>query len=366
MLSTLQVRIVGVFSVWLQRLWIQFSSSSREMMIAHALFLAGVVVGAGVTQSAAAAAAASSAGAAIYAKLDTPTGSNNNKSTNIGINSTVGGDTSPVGVSSLRRNALSAASTPPATPLAVSDAGDHIPPTLATTAHGLLSSFNSSSNRSDKSLDFSDPKYIDVRTIVQRLQAKPLTGQVCAWAWDHASQLAQTKKAPPVSLLAALWPATESCVARCSLTAQDVVEIVDAWFMLLQRWPRHFVFAPQTLRLFSSITMPAAVKRMSDARIAQLARACCGIAQYRVDHSSMHLTLSTRDTSLSARDLMQPIFALLVAETAWRSVDPGRGVCAEQLRLVLETSSAWRWTVVVSLFIRVYLFRLFDDVLMMY
>lgn len=253
------------------------------------------------------------------------------------------GAQSPARVSSVPRLALSEVSTPPATPHFSSSVGDGSSTGGVDTPSGFLS-FNSSRGASsiDASISESDVLVVDFRAVVRRLQAKPLTGQVVAWAWERAAQLSQTKRAPPVSLLAALWPATESCASRC--TAQDVVDIVDAWVVLLQRWPRHFVMAPDTLRILSSFTIPAAVKRMSESRLLQLSRACCAIAQYRAEPSLTELRSGGQRSTANARDLMQPIFALVVAETAWRASDSVRYVSPTLLEVLLTSSRSWRWT----------------------
>jgi len=248
------------------------------------------------------------------------------------------GAQSPAGISSLRRGSLSEVSTPAATPVATSHSGDQLSPHQNAVSN---SSFNSSRGNSPFDLNPSDldTTIVDVKAVVCRLQAKPLTGQVVAWAWERAAALSLCKRAPPVSLLAALWPATESCAAHC--TAQDVVEIVDAWFVLLQRWPRHFKLPADTLGIMTSVTFPAAVKRMSNSRLQRFASACSGIAQHRIDPS---LGAIGAAKTPSARDLMQPIFALGVAEAAWRVVDPTRYIPPDILELLMTASKAWRWS----------------------
>jgi len=295
-----------------------------------------VSLGASVVTPSATAAAASTASAAMFSKLDfTPEPirpSNPTKPTNNN------GTQSPAGISSLRRGFISEVSTPAATPVASSHTGDDIFPQQNAVSN---SSFNSV--RSNSSFDLNpsdlDTQVVDVKAVVRRLQAKPLTGQVVAWAWERAAALSLSKRAPPVSLLAALWPATESSAARC--TSQDVVEILDAWLVLLQRWPRHFKLPADTLGKMTSVTFPAAVKRMSDSRLQQLARACSGIAQHRIDPSLSNIGATKTP---SARDLMQPIFALGVAEAAWRVVDPVRYVPPDVLELLITASKAWRWS----------------------
>jgi hypothetical protein len=294
-----------------------------------------VCLGAGSTTQSAAAAAASSAGCAVFAKLDfahEPTNPATSKPTN------KNGTQSPSGISSLRRGSISEVSTPAVTPGATSDAGDEISPRQPGVSYGSFNSF-----RSNSSFDLSpcdpDAPVVDVRAVVRRLQEKPLTGQVVAWAWERSAALSLSKRAPPVSLLAALWPATESCAACC--TAQDVVEILDAWLILLQRWPRHFQLPADTLGVMTSVTFPAAIKRMSDSRLKQFACASSKIAQHRTDHSLMNIGAAKQ---ASARDLMQPIFAIAVAEAAWRVVDPVGSISIDALNLLLVSSVAWRWS----------------------
>ncbi len=293
-------------------------------------FSAGAcVASSAVTQSVTAAATASS----LFVQLDftsTPTIPLLPPSTTKPTNTN--GTQSPAAIASLRRGSISEISTPGAT----SDAGDGEGRQAAST-----SSFNSF--RSNSSFDLSpcdpDAPVVDVRAVVRRLHAKPLTGQVISWAWANSAALSMSKRAPPVSLLAALWPATESCAARC--TAQDIVEIVDAWLVLLQRWPRHFKLPVETLSVMTSVTFPATIKRMSDDRLQQLARTCSEIAQHRTDPSLINVGAAKQQ---SARDLMQPVFALLVAEAAWRVVDPMRSIQFEVLKLLIVSSVAWRWS----------------------
>lgn len=248
------------------------------------------------------------------------------------------GPRSPSGVSSLRRGSISEISTPAVTPGATSDAGDEISPLQLDASNNYFNSFRSTGSF-DLSLRDPDAHVVDVKAVVTRLHAKPLTGQVVGWAWDQAAQLSRSKRAPPVSLLAALWPATESCAAR--FTAQDVVEIVDAWLILLQRWPRHFKLPAETLAQMTSVTFPAAIKRMSDSRLQQFARACSGIAQHRTDPSLINIGAAK---TASARDLMQPIFALALAEAAWRVIDPSCSISPDALTLMITSSVTWRWS----------------------
>jgi hypothetical protein len=180
----------------------------------------------------------------------------------------------------------------------------------------------------------------DVHVVVQRLHEEPLTGQVVAWGWDTAARLSATRRTPPVALLAALWPATSTVACRC--TAQDLVDIVESWLILTQRWPRHFRFAPEPLDVLIETAIPAAVKRMNEERLIRFVNACRDIALHRPDPSDVF-----GQRGRSARDLLQPVFSLLAAETAWRVADDCNSVSYATLRLVLSASAAWRWTPIV-------------------
>lgn len=179
---------------------------------------------------------------------------------------------------------------------------------------------------------------------MHRLKQAPLTGQVAAWAWSEAAALSRSRRAPPVALLAALWPATEAVALKC--TAQDVEEMLEAWIVLLQQWPRHFSLPPRILDTLTCTAFPAAVKRMQEVQLARTAVACRDIALHRSADAlfrSASGELGVEGTR-SARDLMQPLFALVAAELAWRTHDPSRGVTRATLRSVLRASEAWRWT----------------------
>lgn len=177
--------------------------------------------------------------------------------------------------------------------------------------------------------------------VVMRLQALPLTGQVVAWAWDLAAEMAQqSRKAPPVALLAALWPATAAVVDASA--PQDLVEIVQSWLILIRQWPKHFIMSTKVVEELTSISFPSAIKRMSEERLVNLVTACRDIALHRADPMEVQ---SFGGQELSARELMQPIFALSIAEIAWRAADPDRTVAQTTIRLFLSSSDAWRWKV---------------------
>lgn len=238
---------------------------------------------------------------------------------------------SPAGVASLRITAVSEQSTPSATPRDASDYGSS-----SSAGTPLVQSLNSSS--ASLASPRCDRSGTDIAFIVERLQLKPLTGQVVAWAWEWAARLSESRRAPPVSLLAHLWPATEECAAKC--TPEDIVDMAEAWAVLTHRWSRHFRFPPKAMTTLTLCTFPAAVKRMSEARLMRLATLCRDIANFRVDPV---LSLLGRKGP-SARDLMQPMFALVAAEVAWRLCEPKRGVSPETVAVVLTASAAWRWT----------------------
>lgn len=186
-----------------------------------------------------------------------------------------------------------------------------------------------------------DPSAITPINIVTRLQSLPLTGQVVAWAWNLAAEMAQnSRRAPPVALLAALWPATASVVDLCC--PQDLIEIVQSWLVLLQKWPKHFVISSQIVRELIDRAFPSNLKRMSEERIKLLAKAITDIAILILDPMD---TSVVRATNANARELVQPIFALILSEMTWRSLDPTVDISASSLTLCINSSNAWSWKI---------------------
>lgn len=90
-------------------------------------------------------------------------------------------------------------------------------------------------------------------------------------------------------------------------------------------------FAPHP----SPASTPAApaVKRMSEGQLAQLAQLSRDIALHRSD-ADMQVS-SPAQSGASARDLLQPFFALAAAEVVWRCHNPARYVSAETVSAVI-------------------------------
>lgn len=184
--------------------------------------------------------------------------------------------------------------------------------------------------------------YLDIPALVQRLKERPLTGQVVAWGWDTAAALSGVRRTMPAQLFSSLWPATEACVFK--LMPQDVLEVLESWLTLMQQCPRHFRLSKGVLEAMATYGIPCAVKRMEQAQLAQLACLARDIALHRSD-AAMQFS-GPGQAGSSARDLMQPIFALVAAETAWRCCNPARYVSAETVSTVITSAPAWSWRVV--------------------
>lgn len=239
-----------------------------------------------------------------------------------------------VSLDKLTTNALDA----PSSPTSLTRA---LPPDSEATTTAGVNTATPSPHSSSSELGGNGPKpKIDAEQIVERLQERDLTGQVVSWAWENAAMLSLTRKSPPVSLLAKLWPSTHEVVGRC--TAQDVLEIMESWMQLLQSWPRHFrLTASPVITDFTNIAVPAAIKRMNEERLAQLATLCRDIALHKTDPTISGASSSGK--AASPRDLMQPIYALTVAEVAIRLNNPVRYVSPATISIVLNASAAWRW-----------------------
>jgi hypothetical protein len=184
---------------------------------------------------------------------------------------------------------------------------------------------------------------VDIPFLVQRLKQRPISSQVAAWGWDAAARVAAVRRTLPAQLSSALWPATEACM--CRMMPQDVLEILESWLALMQQCPRHFRLSQGALEGMAAFALPAAVKRMGERQLAQLAQAARDIALHRSDADLMHVSGSTRQGA-SARDLMQPFFALAAAEVAWRCNNPARYVSPETVSAIITAASAWSWRVV--------------------
>lgn len=182
---------------------------------------------------------------------------------------------------------------------------------------------------------------IDIPALIKRLNADCVTGQVAAWGWEVAVQLAASTRAAPLALVSSLWSATEASLPYC--TSEDLVDMAQAWLMLLRRWPRSFRLPCGTLERMTNIAFPSAIKRMTDARLGLLTRVVKDIATHRVDPALSSLTANRQS---SARDLVQPIFALIASEVAWRGAANMEELSMGTVELVLDASTAWRWSAV--------------------
>ena len=96
--------------------------------------------------------------------------------------------------------------------------------------------------------------------------------------------------------------------------------------------------------------VPAAVKRMDDAQLAQVAGLCRDMSLLRneADLSSSVIRRGTFGGASggSPRDLLQPVFGLVAAEAAWRVHNPARWVSPASLSAIVGAAKAWRWRVV--------------------
>ncbi|KAL4443255.1 hypothetical protein ABPG75_010992 [Micractinium tetrahymenae] len=184
---------------------------------------------------------------------------------------------------------------------------------------------------------------VDIPSLVERLKQRPLTGQVAAWAWARAAALSAVRRTMPAQLFSSLWPATEACA--CRMMPQDVLEMLESWLSLMQQCPRHFRLSRGVVQALTNYGLPAAVKRMGEDQLAQLAALARDIALHRSD-ADMQISGAAQPHGSSARDLMQPVFALVAAETAWRCSNPARYVSPETISTVVTAAPAWSWRVV--------------------
>lgn len=172
-----------------------------------------------------------------------------------------------------------------------------------------------------------------------------LSGQVVAYGWDQAVKISGMTRAAPARLLPALWHATEACALHAKYTGEDVIDCLRCWYILQQTWARQFCFSGSTMSTLTDAIFPCVIKRMSVERLEMLVEALRNIAQHRQDPA---LTVLGSSYGCSARDLMQPIYALVVVEVLWRCMqDDGRNR-NEMVKLVdniLSTSAVWRWKV---------------------
>lgn len=163
---------------------------------------------------------------------------------------------------------------------------------------------------------------------------------------------------------------------------QDVLEILESWLALMQQCPRHFRLSAGVLEGLATYALPAAgsggagwrlggqlqsacdrtlrqcqdtlsaahrpappahpprppaVKRMSEAQLAQLAGLARDIALHRSDADMQPNGLAR--SAASARDLVQPLFALAAAEAAWRCSSPLRYVSPETVSALVTAGA---------------------------
>jgi len=111
-----------------------------------------------------------------------------------------------------------------------------------------------------------------------------------------------------------MWRDIEDAVEW--LTPPDVLDIMEAWALLQERWPRQFWLSGRVVDRLATITLPPSVKTMTDGELARLAKACSRLATYIRDPLIRPLVGGD-----SSRDLVQPVFSLVVAEVAWRLSD---------------------------------------------
>ncbi|GAB4818693.1 hypothetical protein N2152v2_005739 [Parachlorella kessleri] len=145
----------------------------------------------------------------------------------------------------------------------------------------------------------------------------------------------------PTELFMALWAATEATAGR--FFPQDVLALLEAWLTLLQTCPRHFRLRVPVVESLAVYSIPPVVKRMTERQLGQFASLCCQVALHRCENG---YGLVSSGHGPSARDLMQPIFALVAAELAWRCANKMRYVSVETLGAVGRAATAWRWEVV--------------------
>ncbi|KAL4418889.1 hypothetical protein ABPG77_002632 [Micractinium sp. CCAP 211/92] len=122
----------------------------------------------------------------------------------------------------------------------------------------------------------------------------------------------------PAQLFSSLWPATEACSTR--MMPQDVIEMLESWLSLMQQCPRHFRLSRGVVQALTDYALPAAVKRMGEDQLAQLAGLARDIALHRGD-----------------ADMQRRPGA---------SSNPARYVSPETISAVVTAAPAWSWRVV--------------------
>ena len=221
--------------------------------------------------------------------------------------------------------------------------------------NSLSSTFNFVSSYADlgslgslnKASSYGNPD-ASVQSLVARLTegSGVLSGQVVAYGWDQAVKISGMTRAAPARLLPTLWHATEECARDAKYTGEDIIDCLHCWSILQQSWARQFCFSSSTMLTLTQTIFPCVIKRMSWERLEMLVDAVRCIAQYRQDPA---LTVLGSSCGCSPRDLMQPIFALVVVEVLWRCIQNedcrSRNEKIGLIDVVLSTSKVWRWKV---------------------
>lgn len=223
--------------------------------------------------------------------------------------------------------------------------------------NSLSSTFNFVSSYADlsnlvsvnKASSYGSPD-ASVQSLVARLTegSGVLSGQVVAYGWDQAVKISGMTRAAPARLLPTLWHATEECARDAKFTGEDVIDCLHCWSILQQSWTRQFCFSSSTMSTLTQTIFPCVIKRMSWERLEMLVNAVRSIAQYRQDPA---LSVLGSSCGCSPRDLMQPIFALVVVEVLWRCMQNEEDCRSRNEKIsglidvVLSTSKVWRWKV---------------------
>lgn len=145
-----------------------------------------------------------------------------------------------------------------------------------------------------------------------------------------------------------------------------MLEILESWLAITRQCSRHFRLATGTVHTMATLTLPAAIKRMGERQLARVACIARDLALHRNEADlsaslgppAAAATSSPRRASsrpgapplaavglrcLSPRDLLQPVFALVAAEAAWRASNEVRYVSLSTVGEILEAGRAWRW-----------------------
>lgn len=161
------------------------------------------------------------------------------------------------------------------------------------------------------------PIQANVQNLISHLQGKPPLGVLVAYVWDQASLMSRARRAPPAGVLEDLWGLTKECVVTGCLSENDILRYLNDWSVLQQRWPSWFAFDQSTMRMLIDITLPCAIKRMSNEKLEKLIKVVREIAE-RIEEPQFtgraHSSNMPLSHSLEVRVMMQRIFALAVVE----------------------------------------------------